>query len=182
MLVLMRERTLKVLREWEILAVNSDSTVEVFHGLSTGQIESADGFRLPEQYADSPVSCSIAPTLFGKVSASEESLGMRLTTSLIRVHLGLTNSVLIVTRPQFPGVNLPSRHMSKSPRPSPPYLRETLIKLECCYSQVEIEHLRNTSQLIWGKGLPETWKEVYTGYSLLSPLLRSCRGFRGPLV
>ncbi len=57
----------KVFREWGVLAVNSDSTVgEVFHGLSTGHIESADGFRLPEQYADSPVSCSIAPTLLGK--------------------------------------------------------------------------------------------------------------------
>ena len=57
----------KALREWEILTVNSDSTVgEVFHGLSTGQIESADGFRLPEQYADLPVSCSIVPILLGK--------------------------------------------------------------------------------------------------------------------
>ena len=56
-----------VLREWGILAVNGDSTFgEVFHGLSTGQIESADGFHLPEQYADSPVSCSIAPILLGK--------------------------------------------------------------------------------------------------------------------
>ena len=35
-------------------------------------------------------------------------------------------------------------------------LRETLIKLECGHSQVEIEeHLRNTSQLIGGKGLSE---------------------------
>ena len=34
----------KVLCEWGIFAVNSDSTVgEVFHGLSTGQIESATG-------------------------------------------------------------------------------------------------------------------------------------------
>ena len=39
---------LKVLREWEVLAENSDSTIgEVFHGLSTGQIESADGFCRP---------------------------------------------------------------------------------------------------------------------------------------
>ena len=43
----------KVLRDWGIVAVNGDSTVsEVFHGVSSGQIESADGFRLPKQYAD----------------------------------------------------------------------------------------------------------------------------------
>ena len=52
----------KVLWDWGIVSVNGESTVsEVFHGVSSGLIESADGFRLPEQYADSPVSCSIAP-------------------------------------------------------------------------------------------------------------------------
>ena len=49
-----------------MLAVNGGSTVgEVFHRLSTGQLQSADGFLLPEQYADSPVTCSIAPNLSG---------------------------------------------------------------------------------------------------------------------
>ena len=47
--------------------MNSESTIgEVFHGISTGQVEVSDGFRLPEQYADSPVSCSIASTPSGK--------------------------------------------------------------------------------------------------------------------
>ena len=65
----------KALREWEILNVNSDSTVgEVFHGLSTGQIESADGFHLPEQYADLPVSCSIVPILLGKFQSISLSI------------------------------------------------------------------------------------------------------------
>ena len=58
---------MKVLREWGVVAVNGDSTIgEVFHGLSTGQIESADRFHLPRQYTNSLVSCSIAPTLLGK--------------------------------------------------------------------------------------------------------------------
>ena len=57
----------KVLRDWGIVDINSDSTVsEVFHGLTTGWIESADGFRHPEQYANSPVSCSIAPSQTGR--------------------------------------------------------------------------------------------------------------------
>ena len=65
----------KALREWEILNVNSGLTVgEVFHGLSTGQIESADGFHLPEQYADLPVSCSIVPTLLGKFQSTSLSI------------------------------------------------------------------------------------------------------------
>ena len=57
----------KVLWDWGIVSVNGESTVsEVLHGVSSGLIESADGFRLPEQYADSPVSCSIAPAQTGK--------------------------------------------------------------------------------------------------------------------
>ena len=44
----------KVLREWGVLDVNSELTIgEVFHGISTGQVESPDRFHLPEQYADS---------------------------------------------------------------------------------------------------------------------------------
>ena len=68
----------KVLRDWGIVAVNGDSTVsEVFHGVSSGQIESADGFRLPEQYADSPVSCSIAPTQTGKFQSIPLSIKLQ---------------------------------------------------------------------------------------------------------
>ena len=53
----------KVLLEWGLLEVNSDSTIgEVFHGLSIGTIEFADGFHLHDQYANSPVSCSIVFT------------------------------------------------------------------------------------------------------------------------
>jgi len=44
----------KVLCEWGVLDVNSESTIgEVFHGISTGQVESPNRFHLPEQYADS---------------------------------------------------------------------------------------------------------------------------------
>ena len=65
----------KVLRDWGVVAVNGDSTVsEVFHGVSSGQIESADGFHLPKQYADSPVSCSIAPTQTGKFQSIPVSI------------------------------------------------------------------------------------------------------------
>ena len=40
--------------------MNGGLTVgKVFHGLRSGQLQSADGFLLPEQYADSPVSCNI---------------------------------------------------------------------------------------------------------------------------
>ena len=49
----------KVIRDWGLVTVNDDSTVlEVFQALCSGQIESADGFRLPEQYADSPCLCA----------------------------------------------------------------------------------------------------------------------------
>ena len=49
---------MKVLSEWAVVAVNSDSTVsEVFHRMSVGQIETSDGFRLPQLYADSLGSC-----------------------------------------------------------------------------------------------------------------------------
>ena len=56
---------IQVLREWGVLAVNGGSTVgEVFHGLSTGQIESANGFCLPQQYADCPmISAELRPEL-----------------------------------------------------------------------------------------------------------------------
>ena len=44
----------KVLCEWGVLDVNSESTIgEAFHGISTGQVESPNRFHLPEQYTDS---------------------------------------------------------------------------------------------------------------------------------
>ena len=56
-----------MLRDWDVLSVNSDSTVgDVFHGICTGQLDSPDGLHLEEQYADCPVSCSIASTQAGK--------------------------------------------------------------------------------------------------------------------
>ena len=46
----------KVLCDWGVLSVNSDSTLgDVFHGICTGQLDSPDGFRLEEQYADCQV-------------------------------------------------------------------------------------------------------------------------------
>ena len=46
----------KVLRDWGVLSINSDSTLgDVFHGICTGQLDSPDGFRLEEEYADCPV-------------------------------------------------------------------------------------------------------------------------------
>jgi len=50
----------KVLKDWGILSIKLIENAEVFHGLSTGQIESADGFRLPDEFADSLVLCSAA--------------------------------------------------------------------------------------------------------------------------
>ena len=53
----------KVICDWGVLSVNSDSTVgDVFQGICTGQLDSPDGFCLEEQYADCPVSCSIVST------------------------------------------------------------------------------------------------------------------------
>ena len=57
----------KVLRDWGVLTVNGESLIcEVFQGLCTGQVESAEGFRLPHEYVDSPVSCAIAHTSTGQ--------------------------------------------------------------------------------------------------------------------
>ena len=40
----------KVLRDWGILSVNSNSTLDdVFYGICTGQLDSSDGFYLKEQ-------------------------------------------------------------------------------------------------------------------------------------
>ena len=51
----------KVLCDCDVLSVNGDAIIsEVFQGLCMGQIESADGFHLLQQYIDSPVSCAIA--------------------------------------------------------------------------------------------------------------------------
>ena len=57
-----------MLKDWGILSINGECLIsEVFHGLSTGQIESADGFRLPDEFADSPVSIKVLDAVeFGK--------------------------------------------------------------------------------------------------------------------
>ena len=49
----------KVIRNWGALG-------NVFRGICTGQLGSPDSFCLEEQYADCPVSCSIASTQVGK--------------------------------------------------------------------------------------------------------------------
>ena len=57
----------KVIRNWGVLSVNSDSTLGyLFHAISTGQLDAHDGFRLEEQHAECPVNCSIASTQVGK--------------------------------------------------------------------------------------------------------------------
>ena len=57
----------KVIRDWGIVAASDDSTLlGVFHALSSGQLESADGFRLSEQYADCPINCLVAQSQSGK--------------------------------------------------------------------------------------------------------------------
>ena len=62
---------IKVLRDWGVLDVNGESTVgELFHGLSTGECESAEGFRLDFAYADLPVSCGIFTSQSGKFQSS----------------------------------------------------------------------------------------------------------------
>ena len=58
---------IQVLRDWGVLDVNGESTVgALFHGLSTGECESAEGFRLEIAYADLPVSCGISLSQSGK--------------------------------------------------------------------------------------------------------------------
>ena len=57
----------KVLRDWGILSVNGECIIsEVFQGLCTGKIESTEGFRLPDEYANSPFSCSVAHSQLGR--------------------------------------------------------------------------------------------------------------------
>jgi len=57
----------KVLRDWGIVLVNGECLIsELFRGLCTGQIESADGFRLPDEYANSPLLCSVAHSQTGR--------------------------------------------------------------------------------------------------------------------
>ena len=61
----------KVILDWGLVTVNDDSTVlEVFQALCSGQIESTDGFRLPEQYGDSPVTCMIGQSQSAKFQST----------------------------------------------------------------------------------------------------------------
>ena len=57
----------KVISDWEKVTASDDSTLfGVFHTLSSGKLESADGFHLSEQYADSPINCLVAQSQSGK--------------------------------------------------------------------------------------------------------------------
>ena len=57
----------KVLKDWGILSVNGECIIsEVFQDLCSGGIESAEGFRLPDEYANTPVSCSISHSQLGR--------------------------------------------------------------------------------------------------------------------
>ena len=51
----------KVIRDWGLVPVSDDSTLlAVFQALCSGQIESADGWQLPEEYVNSPITCLVA--------------------------------------------------------------------------------------------------------------------------
>ena len=64
-----------MLKDWGILSINGECLIsEVFHGLPTGQIESADEFRLPNEFADSPVSCSNAHSQTGRFQSISLSI------------------------------------------------------------------------------------------------------------
>ena len=57
----------KILRDWGIISVNGECLInEVFQGVCSGLIETADRFRLLDQYANSPVSCSISHSQVGR--------------------------------------------------------------------------------------------------------------------
>ena len=73
----------KVLRDWGVLKVNDESLIcEVFQGLCTGQVESAEGFRLPHEYVDSPVSCAIAHTSTGQFQSPPISLSVKIQNAV----------------------------------------------------------------------------------------------------
>ena len=47
--------------------MSEDSTLlAVFEALCSGQIESPDGWRLPDEYVDLPVTCMVAPKQAGR--------------------------------------------------------------------------------------------------------------------
>lgn len=57
----------QVIRDWGLLPVSEDSTLlAVFEALCSGQIESPDGWRLPEEYLDVPVTCMVAEIQSGR--------------------------------------------------------------------------------------------------------------------
>ena len=49
-------------------------SVKYFKGCVRGQVESAEGFRLPHEYVDSPVSCAIAHTSTGQFQSISLSM------------------------------------------------------------------------------------------------------------
>ena len=52
----------KVLHQWGIISVSIDAKLSfVFKGLCSGDLDSADGWHLPEKYVNPPVTC-----MFGK--------------------------------------------------------------------------------------------------------------------
>ena len=64
----------KVIRNCGLLPVSEDLTLlAVFQALYSGQIESPespDGWRLLEEYANSPISCMVAPKQSGKFQST----------------------------------------------------------------------------------------------------------------
>ena len=56
----------RVIRDWGLVPVSDDSTLlAVFEGLSYGVVESGDGWRLPEEYSNSPITCMVARSQSG---------------------------------------------------------------------------------------------------------------------
>jgi len=89
--------------------VNDESVIcEVFTGLFIGQIEGADGFRLPQQYIDSPVSYAIAHSPTGKSQSILLSVKIQNAVEfgkyfkfVIRMESGTSHSAQTTTKNAF---------------------------------------------------------------------------------
>lgn len=99
----------KVIRDWGVLSVNGESLIcEVYQGLCTGQIESAEGFRLPPEYVDSPVSCAIAHSQNGQFQSISLSVKVQNAVEfgkyfkfVLTVECGTTRSAQVTTKNAF---------------------------------------------------------------------------------
>ena len=99
----------KVLRDWDILLVNGESVIcEVFQGLCMGQIESADGFHLLQQYVDSPMSCAIAHSPTGQFQSILLSVKIQNAVEfgkyfkfVVRMESGTSHSAQTTTKNAF---------------------------------------------------------------------------------